>query len=140
MAIFVDNNGSIRIYRGDTGNIKIIGLPKGKEYTVNFAIVNPDDGQIILEKKLESQGAEYVIFTFVPEEIELMMVDVGAKYKIYNYGVKLSDASGLEDTLIPRVSYDGSGNPVFSKPAKIYCYPKYVEGPIGGVTEDTENV
>lgn len=139
MAIFVGKDGSIKIYRGDSGNVKVSGFPEGSSYLVSFAITDPSTGEIILERDVRNEGSASVIFSFAPEEIEVMMVDVGAKYRIYNYGIKLCDDNGREDTLIPKVTMDAAGNPVFSKPAKIYCYPKYAEGLLPAPAGDEEN-
>lgn len=128
MAIFVDSSENIKIYRGDTGNIKIIGLPKDKDVKVSFAISDDETDKIILEKQLNTKGAESVVFALSAEDTELMEILPEEKYHIYYYGVKLSDESGSEDTLIPRVTFDDQKNPIFQKPNKIYCYPKYVEG------------
>lgn len=128
MAIFVDNNENIKIYRGDTGNIKIVGLPEGKSVKVSFAISEDETDKIILEKELNTEGAEFVIFKLSAEDTELMEVAPEEKYHIYYYGVKLTQEDGAEDTLIPRVIFDEQKNPIFQKPNKIYCYPKYVEG------------
>lgn len=134
MAIFVDNNENIKIYRGDTGNIKIIGLPKGKSVKVSFAISEDETDKIILEKELNTEGLESVIFKLSAEDTELMEIAPEEKYHIYYYGVKLTQEDGAEDTLIPRVIFDEQKNPIFQKPNKIYCYPKYVEGakPVAG--------
>lgn len=128
MAIFVDNNENIKIYRGDTGNIKIVGLPKGKSVKVSFAISEDETDKIILEKELNTEGLESVIFKLSAEDTELMEIAPEEKYHIYYYGVKLTQEDGAEDTLIPRVIFDEQKNPIFQKPNKIYCYPKYVEG------------
>ena len=134
MAIFVDNNENIKIYRGDTGNIKTVGLPEGKSVKVSFAISEDETDKIILEKELNTEGAESVIFKLSAEDTELMEVAPEEKYHIYYYGVKLTQEDGAEDTLIPRVIFDEQKNPIFQKPNKIYCYPKYVEGakPVAG--------
>ena len=134
MAIFVDNNENIKIYRGDTGNIKIVGLPEGKSVKVSFAISEDETDKIILEKELNTEGSESVIFKLSAEDTELMEVAPEEKYHIYYYGVKLTQEDGAEDTLIPRVIFDEQKNPIFQKPNKIYWYPKYVEGakPVAG--------
>lgn len=128
MSIFVDSSENIKIYRGDTGNIKIIGLPKDKNVKVNFAISEDETDKIILEKELDTEGSESVIFKLSAEDTELMEIAPEEKYHIYYYGVKLTQEDGAEDTLIPRVTFDEQKNPIFQKPSKIYCYPKYVEG------------
>lgn len=47
----------------------------------------------------------------------------------YYYALKLCDESGkIQNTLLPKVSLDKSGRPIFQDPVKIIVRPKYVQG------------
>lgn len=58
----------------------------------------------------------------------------------YYYAIKLCDESGkIQNTLLPKVTLDEKGRPVFQDPVKIIVRPKYVQGMYNCVSKyDTE--
>lgn len=138
MTIYVANNGDIKCYSGDSGNIEFKGIPTDKNYEVYFSVKEVKSGKPVFEIMKESNNQETVLFEISADQTEMLKVSPGASYNIFYYGLKICDpATGLEDTLIPVVRLDDKNNPIFSKPAKFVVYPLYVEGLKNGGT-DTE--
>lgn len=129
MAIYIGTNKDIKFYKGDSGNIKIEGLPTDKNYDVYFTARDYTKDTVVIEKKVQSNKENFVIFSFSAADTDLFKLGKGAPFTIYKWGIKICDPeTGMEDTLVPAVTIDESGNPVFAKPARIYVYPLYVEG------------
>lgn len=129
MTIYIGTNNDIKFYKGDSGNIKVEGIPTDKSYDIYFTARDYTKDTVVLEKMVKSEGKSFVIFSFSSADTDLFDLSKGAPYAIYKWGLKMCDPdTGLEDTLIPSVTFDESGNPIFSKPVKIYVYPLYVEG------------
>ena len=127
MSIYVDENKNISFYKGDTGNITFSNLPVDKNYTVYFAISNPETNKIVGEElSLLANKSSTVTFSLSSAFTDSLVVLNGETYSVYNYGLKIC-CDGDEYTLIPRVVSE-NGKTVFSDPPKVYVYQKYVEG------------
>ena len=123
MAIFSENN-NLYIKQGDTGNIKISGLPVNRgNYNVYLSIYNPDKNKIIKEFLAQEFVTGTGTATFKISQAESNNLEVGD----WEYGVKICGADGTEDTLLPR-SYVQNGKLV-NEPAPTFTVDyKYVEG------------
>lgn len=101
MSIFGTNeNKSIYMRQGDTGNIIISGIPKDKAYSVYMSIYNLDENTIIAEKLATTftQSTGIAIFTY--DETFSNALPVGD----WAWGLKICAADGSEDTLVPRTT------------------------------------
>lgn len=129
MSIYVNpNDGSIKLYQGDSGTIVFNGIPTDKNWKVFFSIIDLKKNQILLKKMMESNKEEKVVFTLMADETDKLDVQKGKNYTSYNYGLKICDDIGTEDTLIPKVTVNENGNVVFRTAPVVQVYPKYVEG------------
>ena len=85
--LFVDDKGTMRIRKGDSGSFKLKGIPADKNYKVYFAIYDPATGEIVSpelfvqsDKKPEVEVNFSVDFTNSLEGTE--------KGRRYSYGIK----------------------------------------------------
>lgn len=124
MAFIVDEGGNITLIQGDSGQLTVSGIPTDKNYDVYLAIQDSKRKPIGTEIHLESGGHESVIFTFIPELTNLLVVKKNDVSTDYYYGVKICDEdSEFEDTLLIGDSQIGDVN-------TITVFPKKVEGSI----------
>lgn len=129
MTIFVNQSDmNIKLYQGDSGMITFNGIPTDKNWEVYFSIIDLKKNKILLEKKVESQQKESVVFTFTAEETDKLDIQIGKTFTSYNYGLKICDDIGTENTLIPKVSINENGTVIFRQAPNVQVYPKYVEG------------
>jgi len=124
MAFIVDESGNITLIQGDSGQLTVSGIPTDKNYDVYLAIQDSKRKPIGTEIHLESGSHESVIFTFIPELTNLLVVKKNDESTDYYYGVKICDEdSEFEDTLLIGDSQIGDIN-------TITVFPKKVEGTI----------
>ena len=120
--IIIDEDGTITLYQGDSGEIVISGLDSDENYTVYFAIQDEKRNLIGEELSVSVSGSDTVTFILTPEYTDLLTVPVNKPYKIYYYGVKACVASSsAEDTLFVAGSIYGDQN-------RIVVYPRKVKG------------
>lgn len=122
MALKIDEEGTIYLYQGDTGEIVINGIPDDQNYKVYFAVQdmkrNPV-GKEIVANSMENSSVAINLDASVTDEL---IVPANKKYETYQYGVKICTPGTLnEDTL-----FIGSGD--FGTVNTMYVYPKKVEG------------
>ena len=127
MAIYISKNGTVSLYKGDSGNITFSGLPTDKAYAAHFAFYDPDTGSVVGDEfVVDAAFSPKVTFQITANSTDKLHVEAGESFKILNYGFKI--VSGDEEyTLIPKVKLV-DGEPVFEQPPLVYVYPKYVEG------------
>lgn len=128
MAIYIDDKGNLELYQGDSGNIKFSGLPVDKDYLVSFAVKDLKTGEIMFELSQQAAQVDNVTFSISPELTEKLTIPARSLTYTYTYGLKITDEDGMEDTLIPAVSFDENNNPVFSTPLNVTVHQKFVEG------------
>ena len=120
MSIFIDENGSITLYQGDTGNIVISGLDTNNNWNVYFAVQNEKRLPIGTELMASSAGNESVVITIPSSLTDLLTVPIDQDYEIYYYGLKICSGD-IEHTLFVQNSAYGEKN-------QLIVYPRKVQG------------
>lgn len=121
MALTIDENGTIFIRQGDSGEVVISGLNTSKNYSVYFAVKNEKRKTVGDEICVNSNYASSVTFSLSSDFTDLFTVPADEDYAIYYYGVKLCEGDSVEDTLFIANSDYGQLN-------YIVVFPKMVEG------------
>ena len=124
--IIVDEDGTISLYQGDSGEIVISGLDSDENYTVYFAIQDEKRNLIGEELSVSVSGSDTVTFILTSEYTDLLTVPVNKPYKIYYYGIKACVAEdSVEDTLFISDGCYGDLN-------RVVVYPRKVKGDANG--------
>lgn len=121
MALNIDENGTIYIHQGDTGEIVVSGISTDKDYTVFFAIKNLDRKTIGPELSVKSNYKSSVTFVLSGSYTDMLTVPDDEDFAIYHYGLKMCSDNSVEDTLFV-VNSD------YGQPNVVIVYPKKVEG------------
>jgi hypothetical protein len=121
MTLNIDENGTVYIHQGDSGEIHVIGIPTDKNYRVYLAIRDLSRKPIGNEFMVFSEYQNSVKFTIPSSFTDLLTVSDDEHIAVYHYGLKICDNNGLEDTLFVSKSDYG-------KPNNIIVFPKVVEG------------
>ena len=100
MSLIVENDGTISLYQGDSGEIVISGLDSAKSYTVYFAVEDSARNLIGKEIQVSISNSDTVTFVLTAEYTDLLKVPKGKPYEIYFYGIKACENNTInEDTL-----------------------------------------
>lgn len=122
MSLIIDNDGTISLYQGDSGEIVITGLDEGKNYTVYFSIQDKNRESIGEELQVSVNNSDTVTFVLTPEYTDLLEVPKTKPFEIYFYGIKACETDKLkEDTLF-------IGNNTYGDLNRIIVYPRKVKG------------
>jgi len=122
MSLIVDNDGTISLYQGDSGELVISGLDVNKNYKVYFAIQDTDRNLIGEELQVGVSNSETVTFILTSAYTDLLTVPKNKPFEIYFYGVKACEIdSEKEDTLFV------SGT-TYGDLSRIIVYPRKVKG------------
>ena len=122
MTITMDENGTLSLYSGDSGEVIVSGLDTSLNYTVYFAIQDKKRNLIGEELSTSANQSENVSFFLTSDYTDLLTVPVGKPYEIYTYGIKIcNSANNKEDTLFVAGSSYGDEN-------LVVVYPKKVNG------------
>ena len=62
MALFKINDTDLKLYCGDTGNLRISNLPTDKNYKVFLEIIKAKTQQSVFELSVDSNNADNVLF------------------------------------------------------------------------------
>lgn len=137
MALYKINNTDLKLYCGDTGNLRISKLPTDKNYNVYLEILNSKTQEKVFEIMVQSEQQDSVLFTIDAEHSDLLTVSNINVPETYYWSVKICDpVTGSEDTVIPKTVVDPTtGNATFSKPYKLIVLYKMVEGTAPNVGE-----
>jgi hypothetical protein len=120
--IIVDNDGTISLYQGDSGELTVQGLYTDKNYTVYFAIQDGNRNLIGDELSVSAVNSECVTFVLTPEYTNLLTVPKGKAYEIYYYGLKACENNtSREDTMF-------IGDGTYGDLNRIIVYPRKVKG------------
>lgn len=120
MSLIIDNDGTISLYQGDSGEIVISGLDTKKKYTVYLAIQDAKRKVIGQEFQVAVSNSGTVTFVLTPTFTDLLTVPKNKPFEIYYYGIKIcEDETGLEDTLFIADSTYGDINRVIVYPRKV---------------------
>jgi hypothetical protein len=121
MSLIIDNDGTISLYQGDSGEVVVSGLDSSKSCTVYFAIQDEKRRPIGNEVFVQSNNQPTVVFELSSSLTDLLKVGQNDETATYYYGVKSCSPDGFEDTLPIGGSDMGDKN-------TITVYPKKVEG------------
>ena len=120
--IYVDVNGDIKCRLGDSGHITVSDLPTDDNYKVSLGVFNPADKMILNEVSVQSNSAETVQ---IPISVAFTTsLGIGRFF----YGIKLTDSSGEEMTVIPGAQEDEDGNVSMPHPNTFTVKPLLAEG------------
>ena len=120
MALKVDENGTIILYQGDSGDVVVSGLDTNKNYTVYFAILDEKSKLIGNELQVVSNKSDFVVFSLTSDFTDLLKVPKGKNYAFYSYGIKICDIeTKTEDTLIVENGNYGDKNLIIVYPRKV---------------------
>lgn len=126
MGLIVENDGTISLYQGDSGEIVISGLDSAKSYTVYFAVEDSARNLIGKEIQVSISNSDTVTFVLTAEYTDLLKVPKGKPYEIYFYGIKACENNTInEDTLFVADTTYGDLN-------RIIVYPRKVRGNSNG--------
>lgn len=122
MSLIIDNDGTISLYQGDSGELVVSGLENEKNYTVYFAIQDSDRNVIGEELQVAVTNSDTVTFILTPEYTDLLKVPKNKPYEIYFYGIKACEAEeNIENTMFISDTTYGDLN-------RIIVYPRKVKG------------
>lgn len=120
--LIIDDDGTITLYQGDSGELVISGLDTSKNYTVYFAIQDEHRNIIGDELQVSVNNSDNVTFVLTPEFTDLLVVPPNRPYKVFYYGIKVCEnGTALEDTLLIADATFGDVN-------RIIVYPRKVKG------------
>ena len=122
MSLIIDDEGTISLYQGDSGEVVISGLDNNKNYTVYFAIQDADRNLIGQELQVAVTNSSTVTFILTSEYTDLLKVPKNKPFEIYFYGIKACENdTQKEDTLFVADDTFGDLN-------RIIVYPRKVKG------------
>ena len=118
--LVIDENGTISLYQGDSGEITVNGLDENNSYTVYFAVQDAKRNPIGTEIQVSVNDSDTATFVLTPEFTELLSVPKNKPYEIYYYGIKVCiSESSIEDTLFIANGTYGDLNRVIVYPRKV---------------------
>ncbi len=122
MSLIIDDDGTISIYQGDSGEIVVSGLDDTRSYTVYFAIQDSNRNLVGEELQVSVSKSDTVSFILTPAYTDLLAVPKNKPFEIYYYGIKACRSDELvEDTLFVTNCGYGDVN-------RIIVYPRKVKG------------
>ena len=122
MSLIIDNEGTISLYQGDSGELVVSGLDNAKNYTVYFAIQDSNRNLIGEELQVAVSNSDTVTFILTPEYTDLLVVPKNKPYEIYFYGIKACELdNNIENTMFIADSTYGDLN-------RMIVYPRKVKG------------
>ena len=122
MSLIIDNDGTISLYQGDSGEIVVSGLDKDKNYTVYFAVQDGDRNLIGEELQVAISNSDNDTFDLTPQYTDLFTVPKSKPYEVYFYGIKACEFDkNIENTMFISESVYGDLN-------RIIVYPRKVKG------------
>lgn len=122
MSLIIDNDGTISLYQGDSGELTVSGFDSDKNYTVYFAIQDADRNLIGEELQVAVSNSDTVTFILTPQYTDLLTVSKNKPYEIYFYGIKACEIDkNVENTMFISDTTYGDLN-------RIVVYPRMVRG------------
>ncbi|GEM_PF-1425127 len=120
--ILIEDDGTISLYQGDSGEIEVNGLDTNHSYVLFFAVQNYKRVPVGSELQVSASGSSSVTFILTPQFTNLLTVPANKPYEIYYYGIKACITDPLtEDTLF-------IGNSTYGDLNRMIVYPKKVKG------------
>ena len=130
MALFRINDTDLKLYCGDTGNLRISNLPTDKNYKVYWEVIRAKTQETVFEISVDSNNADNVLFVLDSDHSDLLTVPNINTPETFYWSIKICDPDTCsEDTVIPKTKIDpNTGLATFSKPYKLIVLYKMVEG------------
>ena len=120
MSLIIDNDGTISLYQGDSGEIVISGLDVNKKYTVYLSIQDANRKVVGQELQVAVSNSGTVTFVLTPAFTDMLTVPKNKPFEVYYYGIKVcEEETGIEDTLFIADSTYGDINRVIVYPRKV---------------------
>lgn len=124
--LVIDNDGTISMYQGDSGEITVNGLDENSAYTVYFGVQDEKRNPVGEELQVSVSNSDTVSFILSSEFTDNLTVPANKPYKVYYYGIKVCvNESSVEDTLF-------ISNGTYGDLNKIIVYPRKVRGTTNG--------
>ena len=124
--LYIDKDGTISLYQGDSGEIIVHGLNENAACTVYFGIQDEKRNPVGEELQISVSNSDNATFVLSPEFTDSLTVPANKPYKVYYYGIKVCvSTSSIEDTLFVANGTYGDLN-------KIIVYPRKVKGTVNG--------
>lgn len=122
MSLIIDDEGTISLYQGDSGELVVSGLDDEKNYIVCFAIQDKNRNLIGEELQIAVTKSDTVTIVLTPEYTDLLAVPHNKPYEIYFYGIKACvKDENIENTMFIADATYGDLN-------RIVVYPRKVKG------------
>ena len=119
MSLSINEEGTIIMYQGDSGEIVVSGVDTSKNYSVYFAIQDKNGNLVGEELMVASNKSDTVVFALTADFTDLLKVPKGKAYALFSYGIKACDADAkTEDTLLVENSSYGEKNLIIVYPRK----------------------
>jgi hypothetical protein len=126
MAIYKKGYYDLYMFQGDTGNIKVQGIPETINYMVYFEVRSMDGSQVIFEKQVECNHKREVVIPISASDTDNIQPGT------YCYAVKLCSPTCAgdfsEETVIPPLKNTSSSPSTYKNKALFLIYPKQIEG------------
>ena len=120
MSLFIDKDGTMYLYQGDSGKVVLSGLNTEKKYTVYLAFQDKNRKIIGKELQVACSSDGWATFVLTPGFTDLLKVPKNKLFEIYYYGLKLcEDGADVENTLFVADSVYGDINRVVVYPRKV---------------------
>ena len=120
--LVIDNDGTISMYQGDSGEITVNGLDNTSSYVVYLGIQDDKRNPVGEELQVSVNNSSTATFILSSGFTDNLVVPANKPYKIYYYGIKVCNStSSLEDTLF-------IANGTYGDLNKIIVYPRKVKG------------
>ena len=120
MALYIDENGTISLVQGDSGEIIVSGLDDKVSSNVYFAIQTLKRVPVASELMVQSNYSDTVTFVLTSAFTDLLTVPKNKEFETYQYGIKVCTSNSEDTVLIANNDY-GMVN-------LLIVYPKIVEG------------
>lgn len=126
MAIYKKGYYDLYMFQGDTGNIRVNGIPETADYSVYFELRSMDGTSMLREPIVVQSKHKSSIVIGLPAYIT-DDIPPGT----YCYAIKLCLNKGeyvSEETVIPPLKNTGTSPTTFKNKALFLIYPKQIEG------------
>lgn len=119
MSLNIDEKGNIYIYKGDSGEVVVSGLPTDKDYSVYFTVKDSKNKTVANCLEVKSNYNSTVTFIITSEFSNLLTIPRNEEVGFYKYGLKTVDSDGVENTLFLEGCCYGDTNNIIVFPEKV---------------------
>lgn len=119
MSLNIDDKGNIYIYKGDSGDIVVSGLPTDKNYNVYFTVKDLKNRTVASCLEIPTNYKSSVTFSITSNFSNMLKVPENEEVGFYFYGLKTVDEDGNENTLFVNDCCYGEQNKVIVFPPKV---------------------